>query len=140
MTFKASLLCLASALLLPSLAHAKSSCTIEDFQPIDITPDTKGGVLDKESGQFLINQKPMMRCANITFSTAHTRNRVAHMMNHNFEAYYFDGKTGQSHSATFDEDELKAGYIKIGPNHPKTAYVCFTTSETPIKDISCDVK
>lgn len=52
MTFKASLLCLASALLLPSLAHAKSSCTIEDFQPIDITPDTKGGVLDKESGQF----------------------------------------------------------------------------------------
>ncbi|MDG2609688.1 hypothetical protein P7M09_28085, partial [Vibrio parahaemolyticus] len=34
MTFKASLLCLASALLLPSLAHAKSSCTIEDFQPI----------------------------------------------------------------------------------------------------------
>ena len=140
MKFKATLLCLASALLLPSLANAKPSCTIESFEPIDITPETKGGVFDKESGQFLVTQKPMMRCANITFTTAHTRNRVAHLLTQNFEASYFDGKTGQSHSVTFDEDELEAGYIRIGPNNPQIAYVCFTTSETPIKDISCDVK
>ena len=140
MKFKATLLCLASALLLPSLANAKPSCTIESFEPIDIAPETKGGVFDKESGQFLVTQKPMMRCANITFTTAHTRNRVAHLLTQNFEASYFDGKTGQSHSVTFGEDELEAGYIRIGPNNPQTAYVCFTTSETPIKDISCDVK
>jgi hypothetical protein len=140
MKFKATLLCLASALLLPSLANAKPSCTIESFEPIDIAPETKGGVFDKESGQFLVTQKPMMRCANITFTTAHTRNRVAHLLTQNFEASYFDGKTGQSHSVTFDEDELEAGYIRIGPNNPQTAYACFTTSETPIKDISCDVK
>ncbi|MCR9907127.1 hypothetical protein NB545_06540, partial [Vibrio campbellii] len=112
MKFKATLLCLASALLLPSLANAKPSCTIESFEPIDIAPETRGGVFDKESGQFLVTQKPMMRCANITFTTAHTRNRVAHLLTQNFEAGYFDGKTGQSHSVTFDEDELEAGYIR----------------------------
>ncbi|CDU09420.1 conserved hypothetical protein [Vibrio diabolicus] len=127
-------------MLTSSLAYAKPSCNVENFQAIDITPEAKGGVLDKESGQFLITEKPMMRCANITFSTNHTRNRVAHMMNQGFEAVYFDGSSSKSHSVTFDEDELKAGYIKVGPNHPKTAYVCFTTSETPISTISCDIK
>ncbi len=127
-------------MLTSSLAYAKPSCNVENFQAIDITPEAKGGVLDKESGQFLITEKPMMRCANITFSTNHTRNRVAHMMTQRFEAVYFDGSSSKFHSVTFDEDELKAGYIKVGPNHPKTAYVCFTTSETPISTISCDIK
>lgn len=127
-------------MLTSSLAYAKPSCNVENFQAIDITPEAKGGLLDKESGQFLITEKPMMRCANITFSTNHTRNRVVHMMNQGFEAVYFDGSSSKSHSVTFDEDELKAGYIKVGPNHPKTVYVCFTTSETPISTISCDIK
>ncbi|MFH4686072.1 hypothetical protein WMY97_00690 [Vibrio diabolicus] len=140
MKFKALFLCVSSMMLTSSLAYAKPSCNVENFQAIDITPEAKGGVLDKESGQFLITEKPMMRCANITFSTNHTRNRVAHMMNRGFEAVYFDGSSSKSHSVTFDEDELKAGYIKVGPNHPKTAYVCFTTSETPISTISCDIK
>ncbi|MGI3039220.1 hypothetical protein [Vibrio diabolicus] len=140
MKFKALFLCVSSMMLTSSLAYAKPSCNVENFQAIDITPEAKGGLLDKESGQFLITEKPMMRCANITFSTNHTRNRVAHMMNQGFEAVYFDGSSSKSHSVTFDEDELKAGYIKVGPNHPKTAYVCFTTSEPPISTISCDIK
>ncbi|GLR07084.1 hypothetical protein GCM10007906_46720 [Vibrio hyugaensis] len=49
MKYKASLLCLASALLLPSLANAKPSCTIEEFQPVDIAPETKGGVFGVSS-------------------------------------------------------------------------------------------
>ncbi|MCF7511000.1 hypothetical protein [Vibrio sp. D54] len=140
MKFKYLFLYTIGIMLTSSLSYAKSPCNVESFQAIDITTEVKGGVLDKESGQFLITEKPMMRCANITFSTAHTRNRVAHMMNQGFEAVYYDGNTSKSHSVTFDEDDLKAGYVKIGPNHPKTAYVCFTTSETPINTISCDIK
>ena len=68
---------LALTMLMPSIASAKETCTIEQFQAIDIQPDTKGGVLDKESGQFLITEKPPMRCANITFTTSTTRNRIA---------------------------------------------------------------
>ncbi|CAK3759799.1 MULTISPECIES: hypothetical protein [Vibrio] len=131
---------LALTMLMPSIASAKETCTIEQFQAIDIQPDTKGGVLDKESGQFLITEKPPMRCANITFTTSTTRNRIASQMNNNFEANFYDNQTGNSHSVTFDEDEVKAGYIRIGPNKPAEAYVCFVTSETPIKDITCDVK
>ena len=130
---------LALTILMPSIASAKETCTIEQFQAIDIQPDTKGGVLDKESGQFLITEKPPMRCANITFTTSTTRNRIASQMNNNFEANFYDNQTGNSHSVTFDEDEVKAGYIRIGPNKPAEAYVCFVTSETPIKDITCDV-
>ncbi|MCY9863457.1 hypothetical protein OTK49_13015 [Vibrio coralliirubri] len=130
---------LALTMLMPSIASAKETCTIEQFQAIDIQPDTKGGVLDKESGQFLITEKPPMRCANITFTTSTTRNRIASQMNNNFEANFYDNQTGNSHSVTFDEDEVKAGYIRIGPNKPAEAYVCFVTSETPIKDITCDV-
>ncbi|WP_086971049.1 hypothetical protein [Vibrio coralliirubri] len=131
---------LALTILMPSIASAKETCTIEQFQAIDIQPDTKGGVLDKESGQFLITEKPPMRCANITFTTSTTRNRIASQMNNNFEANFYDNQTGSSHSVTFDEDEVMAGYIRIGPNTPAEAYVCFVTSETPIKDITCDVK
>ncbi|MEZ9353858.1 hypothetical protein AB4182_20055 [Vibrio splendidus] len=131
---------LALAILMPTAASAKETCTIEQFQAIDIKPDTKGGVLDKESGQFLITEKPPMRCANITFTTSTTRNRIASQMNGNFEASFYDGKTGNSHSVTFNEDEVQAGYIRIGPNNPVEAYVCFVTSETPIKNITCDVK
>ncbi|MBE8577284.1 hypothetical protein [Vibrio sp. OPT18] len=131
---------LALTMLMPLIASAKETCTIEQFQAIDIQPDTKGGVLDKESGQFLITEKPPMRCANITFTTSTTRNRIASQMNNNFEANFYDNQTGSSHSVTFDEDEVKAGYIRIGPNKPAEAYVCFVTSETPIKDITCDVK
>ncbi|MEZ9700327.1 hypothetical protein AB4455_21520 [Vibrio sp. 10N.261.46.E12] len=130
---------LALTMLMPSIASAKETCTIEQFQAIDIQPNTKGGVLDKESGQFLVTEKPPMRCANITFTTSTTRNRIASQMNNNFEASFYDNQTGNSHSATFDEDEVKAGYIRIGPNNPAEAYVCFVTSETPIKDITCDV-
>ncbi|WP_172380390.1 hypothetical protein [Vibrio sp. Vb339] len=130
---------LALTMLMPSIVSAKETCTIEQFQAIDIQPDTKGGVLDKESGQFLITEKPPMRCANITFTTSTTRNRIASQMNNNFEANFYDNQTGSSHSVTFDEDEVKAGYIRIGPNKPAEAYVCFVTSETPIKDITCDV-
>ncbi|CDT28546.1 conserved exported hypothetical protein [Vibrio coralliirubri] len=130
---------LALTMLMPSITSAKETCTIEQFQAIDIQPDTKGGVLDKESGQFLITEKPPMRCANITFTTSTTRNRIASQMNNNFEANFYDNQTGSSHSVTFDEDEVKAGYIRIGPNKPAEAYVCFVTSETPIKDITCDV-
>ncbi|MDA0155082.1 hypothetical protein OH460_22445 [Vibrio sp. Makdt] len=130
---------LALTMLMPSIASAKETCTIEQFQAIDIQPDTKGGVLDKESGQFLITEKPPMRCANITFTTSTTRNRIASQMNNNFEANFYDNQTGSSHSVTFDEGEVKAGYIRIGPNKPAEAYVCFVTSETPIKDITCDV-
>ncbi|UPR33590.1 hypothetical protein [Vibrio splendidus] len=131
---------LALTMLMPSIASAKETCTIEQFQPIDIQPDTKGGVLDKESGQFLVTEKPPMRCANITFTTSTTRNRIASQMNNNFEANFYDNQTGKSHSVAFDEDEVKAGYIRIGPNKPAEAYVCFVTSETPIKDITCDIK
>ncbi|WP_192890117.1 hypothetical protein [Vibrio bathopelagicus] len=131
---------LALAILMPTAASAKETCTIEQFQPIDIQPDTKGGVLDKESGQFLITEKPPMRCANITFTTSTTRNRIASQMNSNFEASFYDGQTGNSSLASFNEDEVKAGYIRIGPNNPAEAYICFVTSETPIKDITCDVK
>ena len=131
---------LALTMLMPSIASAKETCTIEQFQAIDIQPDAKGGVLDKESGQFLITEKPPMRCANITFTTSTTRNRIASQMNSNFEASFYDGKTGNSHSVTFNEDEVQAGYIRIGPNNPVEAYVCFVTSETPIKSITCDVK
>ncbi|WP_333913781.1 hypothetical protein [Vibrio coralliirubri] len=131
---------LALTMLMPSIASAKETCIIEQFQAIDIQPDTKGGVLDKESGQFLITEKPPMRCANITFTTSTTRNRIASQMNNNFEANFYDNQTGSSHSVAFDEDEVKAGYIRIGPNKPADAYVCFVTSETPIKDITCDVK
>ncbi|WP_060983591.1 hypothetical protein [Vibrio splendidus] len=131
---------LALTMLMPSIASAKETCAIEQFQAIDIQPDTKGGVLDKESGQFLIAEKPPMRCANITFTTSTTRNRIASQMNNNFEASFYDNQTGISHSVTFDEDEVKAGYIRIGPNKPAEAYVCFVTSETPIKNITCDVK
>ncbi|MFA0404991.1 MULTISPECIES: hypothetical protein [unclassified Vibrio] len=130
---------LALTMLMPSIASAKETCTVEQFQAIDIQPDTKGGVIDKESGQFLITEKPPMRCANITFTTSTTRNRIASQMNNNFEANFYDNQTGSSHSVTFDEDEIKAGYIRIGPNKPAEAYVCFVTSETPIKDITCDV-
>ncbi len=131
---------LALTMLMPSIASAKETCTIEQFQAIDIQPDAKGGVLDKESGQFLITEKPPMRCANITFTTSTTRNRIASQMNNNFEASFYDNQTGISHSVAFDEDEVKAGYIRIGPNNPVEAYVCFVTSETPIKNITCDVK
>ncbi|MFA0378238.1 hypothetical protein AB4517_10425 [Vibrio sp. 10N.222.52.C3] len=131
---------LALTMLMTSIASAKETCTIEQFQAIDIQPDTKGGVLDKESGQFLITEKPPMRCANITFTTSTTRNRIASQMNNNFEANFYDNQMGSSHSVTFDEDEVKAGYIRIGPNKPAEAYVCFVTSETPIKNITCDVK
>ncbi|CDU14958.1 conserved exported hypothetical protein [Vibrio coralliirubri] len=130
---------LALLILMPTTASAKETCTIEQFQAIDIQPDTKGGVLDKESGQFLITEKPPMRCANITFTTSTTRNRIASQMNGNFEASFYDNQTGSSHSVAFDEDVVKAGYIRIGPNKPAEAYVCFVTSETPIKDITCDV-
>ncbi|MCZ8488094.1 hypothetical protein O9992_13800 [Vibrio lentus] len=54
----------------------KETCTIEQFQPIDIQPETKGGVLDK-SGQFLITEKPPMRCANNAFHDVYNRNRIA---------------------------------------------------------------
>ena len=54
---------IALAILMPTAASAKETCTIEQFQAIDIQPDTKGGVLDKESGQFLITEKPPMRCS-----------------------------------------------------------------------------
>ncbi|ULN64925.1 hypothetical protein MID13_03750 [Vibrio gigantis] len=131
---------LALAILMPTVASAKETCTIEQFQPIDIQPDTKGGVLDKESGQFLITEKPPMRCANVTFTTSTTRNRIASQMNGNFEASFYDGQIGSSSSASFNEDEVKAGYIRIGPNNPAEAYICFVTSETPIKNITCDVK
>ncbi|OQQ03271.1 hypothetical protein BK411_20750 [Vibrio splendidus] len=131
---------LALTMLMPSIASAKETCTIEQFQAIDIQPDTKGGVLDKESGQFLITEKPPMRCANITFTTSTTRNRIASQMNGNFEASFYDNQTRSSHSVAFDEDEVQAGYIRIGPNNPVEAYVCFVTSETPIKNITCDVK
>ncbi|MEL0611032.1 hypothetical protein [Vibrio echinoideorum] len=128
------------AILMPTAASAKETCTIEQFQAIDIQPDTKGGVLDKESGQFLITEKPPMRCGTVTFTTSTTRNRIASQMNGNFEASFYDGQTGNSHSVTFNEDEVQAGYIRIGPNNPVEAYVCFVTSETPIKNITCDVK
>ncbi|PMH06809.1 hypothetical protein [Vibrio splendidus] len=131
---------LALTILMPTTMSAKETCTIEQFQPVDIQPDTKGGVLDKESGQFLITEKPPMRCANITFTTSTTRNRIASQMNSNFEANFYDNQTGISHSVTFNEDEVQAGYIRIGPNNPVEAYVCFVTSETPIKNIACDVK
>ncbi|EGA69307.1 hypothetical protein VISI1226_02647 [Vibrio sinaloensis DSM 21326] len=127
------------ALLSPISAYAKHTCTIDNYQSVDIAPDTSGGVLDEETGQFLITQKPPMRCATITFTTSKTRDRIASQMNGSFEATYFDNKTARSHSVTFDEDQLKAGYIRIGPNDPVEAYVCFTTSDTPIKDISCDI-
>ncbi|MGR5212196.1 hypothetical protein ACPV4A_16700 [Vibrio rotiferianus] len=133
-------LCLSCALISSPIAYAKPSCNIESIQSVDITPETKASVLEKEDGQLLITQKAMTRCANITFTTAHTRNRIAHMMDQSFEATFFDGQQATSRSVVFDEDDLKAGYIKIGPNHPKSAFVCFTTSETPIKDITCDVK
>ena len=80
------------AILMPTAAAAKETCTIEQFQPIDIQPDTKGGVLDKESGQFLITEKPPMRCGTVTFTTSTTRNRIASQMNGNFEASFYDGK------------------------------------------------
>ncbi|MEZ8045313.1 hypothetical protein AB6C46_14405 [Vibrio sp. 10N.237.312.C02] len=131
---------LALAILTPTVVTAKETCTIEQFQAIDIQPDTKGGVLDKESGQFLITEKPPMRCANITFITSTTRNRIASQMNRKFEASFYDGQTSNSHSVTFNEDEIQAGYIRIGRNNPVEAYVCFATSETPIKNITCDVK
>ena len=131
---------LAFAVLMPTVVSAKETCTVEQFQAIDIQPDTKGGVIDKESGQFLITEKPPMRCATITFTTSTTRNRIVSQMNGNFEASFYDNQTGNSSSATFNEDEVKAGYIRIGPNNPAEAYVCFVTSETPIKDISCYVK
>ncbi|WKY58721.1 hypothetical protein Q5H80_03555 [Vibrio sp. SNU_ST1] len=131
---------LALAILMPTVATAKETCTIEQFQAIDIQPDTKGGVFDKESGQLLITEKPPMRCANITFITSTTRNRIASQMNSKFEASFYDGQTGNSHSVTFNKDEVKAGYIRIGPNNPVEAYVCFVTSETPIRNITCDVK
>ena len=99
---------------MPTAASAKETCTIEQFQAIDIQPDTKGGVLDKESGQFLITEKPPMRCANITFTTSTTRNRIASQMNGNFEASFYDGKTGNSHSVTFNEDEVQAGCCLLG--------------------------
>ena len=43
---------------LPAIVSAKETCHIEQFQPVDIQPEISGGVLDKESGQFLITQKP----------------------------------------------------------------------------------
>ena len=125
---------------LPVIVSAKETCHIEQFQPVDIQPEISGGVLDKESGQFLITQKPPMRCATVTFSTSTTRNRIADQMSNHFEATYFDNQMSNSHSITFDEDAVKAGYIRVGPNNPVDAYVCFETSETPIKDITCDVK
>ncbi|AIW13368.1 hypothetical protein VITU102760_15245 [Vibrio tubiashii] len=130
---------LASLSLFSAHAFAKATCTIEYYQPIDIASETKGGVLDRESGQILIKEKPPMRCANVTFTTSHTRDRVANQMQGSFEAIYFDNQKGQSHSISFNQDEVQAGYIRIGPNNPVEAYICFTTSETPIKEISCDV-
>ncbi|CAV17742.1 Conserved hypothetical protein [Vibrio atlanticus] len=64
---------LALAILMPTVVTAKETCTIEQFQAIDIQPDTKGGVLDKESGQFLITEKPPMRCAAPILRSLHRR-------------------------------------------------------------------
>jgi|GEM_PF-1052598 len=132
--------CLVSLSLFSATIFAKASCTIEYYQAIDVASETQGGVLDEETGQFLIKEKPPMRCANITFSTAHTRDRVASQMHGSFEAVYFDNQKGKSHSISFNQDEVQAGYIRIGPNKPVEAYVCFTTAETPIREISCDVE
>ncbi|MEZ8099872.1 hypothetical protein [Vibrio bivalvicida] len=137
---KALSYCFVSLSLFSASTYAKAKCTIEHYQPIDVASETKGGVLDEESGQFLIKEKPPMRCANITFSTSHTRDRVANQMQGSFEALYFDNQTSRSYSITFNQDQVKAGYIRIGPNNPAEAYVCFTTSDTPIKEISCDVE
>ena len=130
---------LTSTALFSSLATAKPSCSIDAFQPVDITPSIQESLVDKQNRQVVLTQQATMRCANITFSTAYTRNRVAHTMAQSFEATYFDGKQATSRSVTFNEDELRAGYIKIGPRQPRSAYVCFTKSETPINIITCDI-
>ena len=122
------------------VSFAKNTCTIESFQSIDIEPTTTAAKIDRENDQIQIKRKPPMRCANITFTTSNTRNRIGHQMANKFEAQYFDNTSATSHSISFDEDKLKAGYIRVGPNNPVEAYVCFTTAETPIKEISCDVK
>ena len=121
-------------------AHAKQTCTIESYQPIDIPSDTSGGILDEETGQFLVTQKPPMRCASITFTTSKTRDRIASHLSGSFNATYYDEQSTPAYSIEFDENELEAGYIRIGPHTPVEAYVCFSTSETPIKALSCDVQ
>ncbi|USD40474.1 hypothetical protein J4N42_10465 [Vibrio sp. SCSIO 43135] len=126
--------------ILPTTVFASERCTVDTFQPVDIQPSITGGVYDKESGQFLTTTKPPMRCASVTFYTQVTRNRIARDMGHEFTATYFDGEEGASHSIKFDDDAVKAGYIRVGPNNPATAYLCFTTAETPIQSIRCDVK
>lgn len=121
-------------------SYAQNTCTIESFQSVDVEPDVTAAKIDRKNHQIQIKRKSPMRCANITFTTSTTRNRVSHLMANHFEATYLDHSVSQSHSITFDEDELKAGYIRVGPNNPVEAYVCFSNAETPIADISCDVQ
>tara|TARA_Y100001956_G_C4115930_1_gene184894 strand:+ start:1600 stop:2022 length:423 start_codon:yes stop_codon:yes gene_type:complete len=128
------LLCLATP-----ITYAKTTCSIESFHSIDIQPDTSAALVDKEHDQIQIKQKPSMRCANVVFTTSLTRSRVGHEMSDKFEATFFDNTKGTSHSISFDDDAVKAGYVRVGPATPVEAYVCFTTADAPIKTISCDV-
>ncbi|KOO14168.1 hypothetical protein AKJ18_14525 [Vibrio xuii] len=121
-------------------SYALNTCTIESFQSIDIEPSTTAAKVDRKNDQIQIKRKPPMRCATITFTTSTTRNRVGHQMANHFEATFIDNTVSTSHSISFDEDDLKAGYIRVGPNTPAEAYVCFSTAGTPIADISCDVQ
>ena len=88
---------------LPVIVSAKETCHIEQFQPVDIQPEISGGVLDKESGQLLITQKPPMRCATVTFSTSTTRNRIA---DHGRAGARPSEHAGDAALLTADEQEL----------------------------------
>ncbi|GAA5644444.1 MULTISPECIES: hypothetical protein [Vibrio] len=126
-------------LALSPIAQAASQCQVESFQPIDIEPTVKAVQFDRDSEQAMIVSKPPMRCANVTFTTAVTRGRQVDWLRERFEATYFDGSTRRSHEVNFKQDDLSVSKIRVGPNLPATAYVCFTTSETPISSISCDI-
>ncbi|PSU87675.1 hypothetical protein [Photobacterium kishitanii] len=128
-------------LLLPSLFSpfviAQPTCTVNSFQAINIEPTIEAAKYDEKSQTAEIHHQPPIRCASITFQTAHTLNKVVNAMHDEFEVTYADMTTTQSHLIKFSDDAVDSGYIQLRRHKPQTAYACFSTSSTPITSITC---
>lgn len=119
-----------------SLAY---SCEVTSIKPIDKQNSiAKINSNSRDKSQVILDASPE-RCANISFKTTHTRNRVLREMGDKFKATFIDMSEKYSEKITVSDDIKKAGYVRVGPNVPLDAFVCFGPNEFPILSIECEV-
>ncbi|MCL9781186.1 hypothetical protein M9194_07065 [Vibrio sp. S4M6] len=130
-----------SALLFSQLVLANTNCIVTSYQAVDQqSPSTTVVKGEGKNQEVVVTQRPPLRCAMVEFHTEYYQPRVANAMKGNFIATYVNGKEVSARRLSFPGDQVKTGYIDIGPENPAKAYVCFTQSHVPIESVECTLR